>query len=65
MQIKIAQDDKAPKPGKLALQSDIRDIYEKLGTFIEDSIPNSRERSLALTNLEQSMMWVGKAIFND
>lgn len=30
---------------------------------IDENVENSREKSLALTHLEEALMWAGKAIF--
>lgn len=35
---------------------------EELAHLIDKRCPNSREKSLALTNLEQAMMWANAAI---
>lgn len=36
--------------------------FKALYDWIEANVPVSRERSLAITNLEQSSMWANKAI---
>lgn len=59
---RIAQDGPAD-PGQLAFQADIRDIYRGLADSINNTVTDSREKSLALTALEESLMWLGKAIF--
>ena len=44
----------------------LKDAYELLEELIHRTIPKeSREKSLALTKLEESFMWVGKTIRND
>lgn len=40
----------------------IRNTSEDLATLIEELCPPSRERSLAITNLEQASMWAIKSI---
>ncbi len=40
----------------------IREACEVLGNIFEKVIPDSRERSLALTNLEQAAFWANRAI---
>lgn len=40
----------------------IREACEVLGNFFETVIPESRERSLALTKLEESAMWANRAV---
>lgn len=37
-------------------------LCEKLEHFIETKIKNGREKSLALTKLEETYMWIGKSI---
>lgn len=41
---------------------DIRNVAKALGETIITTCPESRERSLALTNLEQTVMWAVAAI---
>ena len=44
----------------------LRENFSKLYETVTDEVPESRERSLALTNLEQAGMWAVKAVvFND
>lgn len=40
----------------------IRSAAKDLANFIEQNTPPSREQSLALTHLEQSVMWANAAI---
>ena len=40
----------------------IRDICKAAAKQIEELVPDSREKSLALTNLEQAMFWANAAI---
>jgi hypothetical protein len=40
----------------------IRDLAKTLAHFIEDVCPDSREKALAFTNLEQAVMWANAAI---
>mgnify|MGYP003560287202 CR=1 FL=1 len=62
MRFLIAQDGK-PSEEQLKFQSELRgeihDLAQKLNSKVEDS----REKSLALTHLEEALMWAGKAIF--
>lgn len=44
-------------------QVKIRAAVVELATEILKRVPDNRERSLALTSLEESLMWAGKAIF--
>ncbi len=45
-----------------ALMQVFRDEYQKLYEKIKKEIQPSRGQALALTNLEQSAMWLNKAI---
>lgn len=40
----------------------IRRISEEYANFLIDNCPQSRELSLAITNLEQAQMWANAAI---
>lgn len=39
-----------------------KDVFAAVEATILATIPNSRERALALTNLEQASMWATKAL---
>ena len=58
----IAQDSK-PAPEALLLQAYIREKVAVLAEYLATEIEPSRELSLALTHLEEALMWSGKAIF--
>jgi len=45
-------------------QLELKHLAEQLERKIKD-IGNCRETSIALTNLEQSVMWAVKAIYNE
>lgn len=51
-----------PKDDQPAKYGDLRDTAKALAFKIAYSCPPSRERSLALTKLEESIMWANKAI---
>jgi hypothetical protein len=52
-----------PTDEQKELMQTFRDKYEALAKEIKDSFPEpSRGLSLALTNLEESAMWLNKAI---
>jgi len=51
-----------PQPGQPEIYQSIRDKAKELAILIVDECPDSRERSLAMTNLEQSVMWANAAI---
>lgn len=52
----------APKGDQPQRYEKIRDKAGKLARFIVKSCPESRERSLALTKLEESVMWANASI---
>lgn len=52
----------APKEGQPKKYEDLRSTAKYLAAMIERLCPESRERSLAFTNLEQSIMWANAAI---
>jgi hypothetical protein len=52
----------APKPGQPLKYEEIRDEAKSLAYFIENLCPASREKSLAMTNLEQAVFWANAAI---
>lgn len=51
-----------PTEEQIKVMQKFRDRYEQLFLDIEKAIPIGRGRALALTNLEQSAMWLNKAI---
>lgn len=51
-----------PKDGQPERYSALRDKARELAELIDCECPNSREKSLALTNLEQTIMWANAAI---
>lgn len=52
----------APKPGQPEIYQEIRDKAKELAYLIDKLAPNSREKSLAMTNLEQAVFWANAAI---
>ena len=52
----------APKPGQPEQYQAIRDLAKQLALLIVDLVPESREQSLALTELESSVMWANAGI---
>lgn len=51
-----------PKEGQPETYELIRGEAKKLAYIIDDNVPNSREKSLAMTNLEQTVFWANAAI---
>lgn len=58
----IAQDGE-PTPEALSKQRIIRNRTALLAEHLVTQIEPSRELSLALTHLEEALMWAGKAVF--
>lgn len=52
------------KPSAMGLDriTKLREAYSVISALIEELAPQSRERSIALTELEQSAMWAIKAV---
>ena len=52
-----------PPKGDQALRYEmIRDRARNFAAFIDEKAPDSREKSLAMTHLEDSVMWANAAI---
>lgn len=51
-----------PKAGQTERYQAIRIEAKKLARLFEKQCPESRERSLAMTNLEQAVMWANASI---
>ena len=62
---RITQD--GPMPGDIRerqrIQTLVRDHIVTMAEDLADNIEPSRELSLAITHLEEALMWAGKAIF--
>lgn len=52
----------APKDGQPAKYEAIREKAKELAYLIDEVCPNSRERSVAITNLETAVMWANASI---
>ena len=52
----------APKPGQPEKYTVIRDTAKSLAMLINDNCPESREKSLAMTKLEECVMWANASI---
>lgn len=52
----------APVGAQEAVYDAIRGVAKTLADFINEVCPESREKSLAFTNLEQSVMWANASI---
>lgn len=64
----IAQDtsvvDEETRQEQLSVQASVRREISATAAFIDHQVADSREKSLALTHLEEALMWAGKAIFS-
>lgn len=45
-----------------ALQQSLKKFYQQIETMLDEELGGNRETCLAITKLEESWMWVGKAI---
>ena len=52
----------APKPGQPEKYQDIRSLGYDLASLILETCPESREQALALTKIEEAVMWANAAI---
>lgn len=52
----------APKPGQPEKYTALREKAKELAYLIEEFCPNSREKSVALTNLETAVMWANASV---
>ena len=50
-------------PSGSEVVAEIKRLTEMLIYYIEQKVPNNRQRSIALTNYEQAAMWAVKANF--
>jgi hypothetical protein len=51
-----------PKEGQAELYSELRNSAHEFAILINESAPESREKSLAMTHLEEAVMWANAAI---
>ena len=51
-----------PTGDKVAIHENVRAVYRQLATEVSETLPESREKSLAVTALEESLMWANAAI---
>lgn len=52
----------APKGDQTKRYEDLRSKAREFAMLIADSCPDSREKSLAMTKLEEAVMWANAAI---
>lgn len=53
-----------PTEEQLATMQEYRDMYEALMNGVQ-KLPDNRGKSLAITKLEESAMWLNKSITNN
>lgn len=56
----VKYDDKAT-----IAQETAKDICTELEAFIQDNLTSPRAKALAITKLEETYMWIGKAVRDD
>ena len=61
-QIESAFTYHAPKPGQPEMYTEIREKAKELAYLIDGLCPDSREKSLAMTKLEECAMWANASI---
>lgn len=52
----------APKPEQIIRYNSIREKAKEFAMLIRELTPESREQSVALTNVQQAVMWANAAI---
>ena len=62
MRFLIAQDNR-PTVEQLDFQRLLREEIHEVAQRLNSNVADGREKSLALTALEDALMWAGKAIF--
>ncbi len=52
----------APTPDQIELYREIRDYAHGLASLVNRHCPESREKSLAVTHIEEAVMWANASI---
>lgn len=52
----------APKEGQAEIYVEIREKAKELAYLLDERVPNGREKSLAMTQLEQTVFWANAGI---
>lgn len=52
----------SPQPGQPEIYQEIREKAKELAYLIDEKVPNSREKALAMTKLEEAVMWANAAV---
>lgn len=58
----VSLTNQAPDPRLLPRIEHLRSLGKGLGAAVIDLVPGSREQSLALTHLEETIMWAVKGL---
>lgn len=51
-----------PKPGQPEIYESIRAEAHRFARLIDESVPDGREKALALTKLEEAVMWANAGV---
>lgn len=52
----------SPKDGQPAKYTELRNTAKEFALLIDELVPDSREKSLAITKLEEAVMWANAGI---
>lgn len=52
----------APTPERVAIHEAVREACRQLAHTLDARLPEGREKALALTSVEQSLLWANAAI---
>lgn len=52
----------APKEGQPELYTMLREAFKDVANLVDAHVPDSREKSLALTKLEEAVMWANAGV---
>jgi hypothetical protein len=61
-QIEKAFEYHMPKIGQPQRYKELRDFAKEFAKLVDSLCPNSREKSLAMTKIEEAIMWANAAI---
>lgn len=51
-----------PTPEKGELHEEVRTTFKSVAHYMDELLPNSREKALVLTKLEEALLWANAAI---